>query len=107
MSRQKQNKSVDFHTCTVHAADAVHMLQGVLLQVSVQAEPDDPAAANALQLGQLGGVRRRRPSPIALRDVMNSRHTLIGGRAGAGAGLQTNHKKKIKNQMSDCLTFPR
>lgn len=70
------------HTCAVHTADTVCMLQSVFMQVSVQAEASPPVATDPLQLGQVHRVTGRRPSSVALGDAINRRHALTGRSIG-------------------------
>lgn len=73
-------------TCAVHAADAVRMLQTVLVQVSVQTEARLPVASDPLQLGQVHRITRRGPLSVARGDGIDGGHAL-GGWSVVGGGL--------------------
>lgn len=76
------------HTCAVHTADTVCMLQIVFVQVYVQTKASSPITTNPLELGQVHWFIGGRPSSIALRDTINRGHALTGRSVG-GASLGT------------------
>lgn len=77
------------------------MLHSVFVQVSVQAEASLPTASDPLQLGQVHRIAGRRPSTIALGDVLNEGHTLTGLIVGGGS-LGTWKQQRMYTRLLVC-----